>query len=219
MVCLGNEQRSFCHFWDCIQVLHFKLFCWPWWLLHFFEGFLPSVVDIMVIWIKFTRSSPFSSLIPRMLTFNSCHLLFDHFQFALIHGPDISGSYAILLFTTLDLASVTSHIHNWVLFLLWLHPFILSGVICPLISSSLLGSYWPVEFLFQYPIILPFILFMGFSRQEYWSSLPLQVSLSITKSQSSFKLMSIESMMRSNHLVLCHPLLLPPSIIPSIRVF
>ena len=36
MVCLGNEQRSFCHFWDCIQVLYFRLFCWLWWLLHFF---------------------------------------------------------------------------------------------------------------------------------------------------------------------------------------
>ena len=36
MVCLENKQRSFCHFWDCIQVLHFRLFCWPWWLLHFF---------------------------------------------------------------------------------------------------------------------------------------------------------------------------------------
>ena len=36
MVCLGNEQRSFCRFWHCIQVLHFGLFCWPWWLLHFF---------------------------------------------------------------------------------------------------------------------------------------------------------------------------------------
>ena len=36
MVCLGNEQRSFCHFWDCIQVLHFELFCWLWWLLYFF---------------------------------------------------------------------------------------------------------------------------------------------------------------------------------------
>ena len=30
MVCLGNKQRSLCHFWDCIQVLHFRLFCWPW---------------------------------------------------------------------------------------------------------------------------------------------------------------------------------------------
>ena len=36
MVCLGNEQRSFCCFWDCIQVLHFGLYCWLWGLLHFF---------------------------------------------------------------------------------------------------------------------------------------------------------------------------------------
>ena len=35
-VCLGNEQRSFCHFWDCIQVLHFGLFFLLRWLLHFF---------------------------------------------------------------------------------------------------------------------------------------------------------------------------------------
>ena len=37
MICLRNEQRSFCHFRDCIQVLHFGLFCWQW-LLHFFWG-------------------------------------------------------------------------------------------------------------------------------------------------------------------------------------
>ena len=46
-----------------------------------------------------------------------------------------------------------------------------------------------------------------------------QVSLSITNSRSLLKLMSIESVMPSNHLILCHPLLLPPSIFPSIRVF
>ena len=46
-----------------------------------------------------------------------------------------------------------------------------------------------------------------------------QASLSITNSQSSPKLMSIESVMSSNHLILCHPLLLLPSIFPSIRVF
>ena len=46
-----------------------------------------------------------------------------------------------------------------------------------------------------------------------------QPSLSITSSQSLLKLMSIESVMPSNHLILCHPLLLPPSIFPSIRVF
>ena len=53
------------------------------------------------------------------------------------------------LFTASDLTSVTSHIHNWVLFLLWLHPFILSEVISLLISSSILGTYRPGEFLFQ----------------------------------------------------------------------
>ena len=44
-------------------------------------------------------------------------------------------------------------------------------------------------------------------------------SLSITNSQSLFKLMSIELVMPPNHLLLCHPLLLLPSIFPSIRVF
>ena len=44
-------------------------------------------------------------------------------------------------------------------------------------------------------------------------------SLFITNSQSLLKLMSIMSVMPSNHLILCHPLLLPPSIFPSIRVF
>ena len=46
-----------------------------------------------------------------------------------------------------------------------------------------------------------------------------QASLSITNSQSLLKLMSIKSVMPSNHLILCHPLLLPPSFFPSIRVF
>ena len=46
-----------------------------------------------------------------------------------------------------------------------------------------------------------------------------QASLSITNSQSLLKLMSIELVMPSSHLILCRPLLLPPSIFPSIRVF
>ena len=46
-----------------------------------------------------------------------------------------------------------------------------------------------------------------------------QASLSITKSWSLLKLMSITLVMPSNHLILCHSLLLPPSIFPSIRVF
>ena len=46
-----------------------------------------------------------------------------------------------------------------------------------------------------------------------------QASLSITNSQSLLKLMSIESVMPSSHLILCRPIVLPPSIFPSIRVF
>ena len=81
---------------------------------------------------------------------------FDQFQCALIHGTNIIGSYAILLFPALDFTAITSHIHNWVLFLLWLSLFILSGVISPLISHSILGTYQPGEFIFQYTIFLPF---------------------------------------------------------------
>ena len=80
-----------------------------------------------------------------------------------------SGSYVILLFTALDFISITSHIHNWVLFSLWLCLFILSGVISPLISSSILGTYNLGSSSFS---VLSFCLFMGFSKQEYWSGLP-----------------------------------------------
>ena len=51
-----------------------------------------------------------------------------------------------------------------------------------------------------------------------WTAAP-QASLSITNSQSLLKLMPIKLVMPSNHLILCRPLLLPPSVIPSIRVF
>ena len=63
-------------------------------------------------------------------------------------------------------------IHNWVLFFLWLHPFILSGVISPWSPVA----YWaPTDLGSSSFSILSFcllILFMGFSRQEYWSGLP-----------------------------------------------
>ena len=78
---------------------------------------------------------------------------------------------------------------------------------------------------------------MGFSRQEYWSGLPFpspgdlpypgiepgspefQADALTSEPPSLPKLMSIESVMPSNHLILCHPLLLLPSIFPNIRVF
>ena len=68
--------------------------------------------------------------------------------------------------------SITSHIHSWVLFLLWLSLFILSGVISPLIFSSILGTYRRGSSFFSVLSFCLFILFMGFSRQEYRSGLP-----------------------------------------------
>ena len=52
-----------------------------------------------------------------------------------------------------------------------------------------------------------------------WPAVCLQSSLSFTISRSLLKLLSIESVMPSNHLILCHPLCLLPSIFPSVRVF
>ena len=62
---------------------------------------------------------------------------FDHFQFALIHGLNIPGSCAILFFTASDLTSITSHIHSWVLFLLWLHTFNLGSSSFSILSFCL----------------------------------------------------------------------------------
>ena len=103
--------------------------------------------------------------------------MFQHFQFALICRPNIPGFYAVLLFRELDFASITSHIHNWVLFLLWLCLFILSGVISPLISSTILGTCRPGEFIFQCPIFLPFHTVPGFLKARIlkWFAIPFSV--------------------------------------------
>ena len=92
----------------------------------------------------------------------------------LTHRPNIPGSYEMLLFSASDFASFTSHIHNWVLFLLWLCLFIISGVISPLISSSILGTYQPGEFIFQCPIFLPFHTVHGVltARIPKWFAIP-----------------------------------------------
>ena len=74
----------------------------------------------------------------------------------------------------------------------------------------------------EYACIYNTFVVQLFSRVQLfatpWTTAP-QASLSFTISRSFLKFMSIESVMPSNHLVLCHPLLLLPSIFPSIRVF
>ena len=79
---------------------------------------------------------------------------------------------------------------SWQISSVQLHP-----TLCDPMNHSMSDSLWPHEL--QQP----------------------QASLSITNSWSPPKPMSIKSMMPSNHLILCHPLLLLPSIFPSIRVF
>ena len=83
-------------------------------------------------------------------------------------------TYAILLFTASDFNSITSHIHNLVVFLLWLCLCILSGVISPLISSSILGTYRPWEFIFQCPIFSPFHTVHGVLKARIlkWFAIP-----------------------------------------------
>ena len=79
-----------------------------------------------------------------------------------------------------------------------------------------------IIYLSTYPIYLS--IYVVFSRSVTSSSATPwtaahPASLSFTISQSLLQLMSIESVMPSNHLILHHPLLLPPSIFPSIRMF
>ena len=95
-------------------------------------------------------------------------------QFGLIHRPNIPGSYAILLFIASDFTSITCHIHKWVWFLFCLHLFILSGVSSPLISSSILVTYPPGEFIFQYTIFSSFHPGHGFHKARIlkWFVIP-----------------------------------------------
>ena len=132
------------------------------------KGFLPTVVDIMVMWVKFTHCR---------VDVHSFHLLFHHFQFTLIHGPNIPGSCAILFFTASDFASITSHIHNWVLFFFGS----ISSFFLELFLHWSPGAYWsPTDLGSLSFSVLSFcllMLFMEFSRQDYWSGLPFPSSV------------------------------------------
>ena len=99
----------------------------------------------------------------------------------------------------------------------------------PLLSFEMAHTLWNVFLLM--PLCLtrcPILCLWNVSSAQLLSCVQLivtpwtaacQISLSITNSQSLLKLRSFELLMLSNHLILCHPLLLLPSIFPSIRVF
>ena len=91
-----------------------------------------------------------------MPLFTLANLLFDHFQFTLILGSNIPGSYAIFFFRASDFTFTTRYICSWALFPLWLSLFVPFAAISLLLSSSILGTYQPAEFIFQCHIFLPF---------------------------------------------------------------
>ena len=96
--------------------------------------------------------------------------------------------------------------------------------VCLLFSQAVivaLGNYnvkqLPLITFNKHPSSVQFLSHVGLSV-TLWT-VTFQTFPSITNSRSLFKLMSIASVMPSNHLILCHPLHLLPSIFPSIRVF
>ena len=101
------------------------------------------------------------------MSVHSCHLLFDHFQFALIHGPDIPGSCAVLFFAALDLTPITGHIRSWALFLHWPHLFFLewflrsSPVACWAPADP--GVHLSVSFLPFHPVHVSLFVWSCFS--------------------------------------------------------
>ena len=84
------------------------------------------------------------------------------------------GSYAILFFIALGFTSITSHIHNWALFLLWFSLFILWVAISLLFSSSILSTCWSGKFIFQCHIFLPFHTVHGVLKARIlkWFAIP-----------------------------------------------
>ena len=111
--------------------------------------------------------------------------------------------------------------------LLSLGVFLLTGICpwpCRSLTRSLMDAPVPSSFVWEVFLFCSYL----FGSVQLLSRIQLfvtprttarQASPSITNSRSSLRLTSIESVMPSSHLILCCPLLLPPSIIPSIRVF
>ena len=135
-------------FWDDTQILHFRLFWWLWGLFHFFYGILAHSTrynshlnliypfpSLLVYWLLTCQYSLLPSLI-------------YHFQFILIHGSNVPGSYAILFLTTSHFTFTNRHTHNWASFLLWPSLLILSGANFPPFTSIILDVFQPVGLIF-----------------------------------------------------------------------
>ena len=176
MVSLRNEQRSF----YCFLRLHPKttfgtLVDYDGYSISS-KGFLPTVVDLMVILVKFTHSSPFSSWIPIMSSFTlaiSC-LTASNLPWFTDLIFQVPMQYCSLQHWTLLLSLVTSTTGCYFRFGSVSSFFIIHSV--ELFVHWSPEAYWAPTDLgsssFSVLSFCLFIVFMGFSRQEYWSGLP-----------------------------------------------
>ena len=142
MVCFGNEQRSFCHFWDCIQVLHFRLFvdCDGYSISS--KGFLPTGISCLT-----TSNLPWFMDLTFQVPMRCCSL--QHWT----------------LLRPLDTSTTEPCFHFGPAISFFLELFLCSSLVAYWIPTGLGSSSFSVlSFCF-------FILFTGFSRQEYWSGL------------------------------------------------
>ena len=172
IVYLGNEQRSF----YCFEMA--PKYC----ISDFFvdcegysvssKGFLPTVVDITVIWVKFTHSIPFSLLIPKipMFTFVISYLITSNLSFFMGLIFQVPMQYCSLQHQALFPSPVTSTPG---------HCFCFDSISSLFLELFLHWSpvaYWaPIDLRSSSFSILSFclfILFMEFSGQRYWSGLP-----------------------------------------------
>ena len=132
------------------------------------------IQQILAIWSSSPIPVHFSSMISKMPMFTisiSC-LTTSSLPWFMDLTVQVPMKYCSLQHQTLLPSPVTSTAGCWFCFGSRC-LFILSGVISPLLFSSILGTYEPGKFIFQCPIFCLFILFMAFSRQEYWSGLLL----------------------------------------------
>ena len=151
------------------------------------------------------------------------HRKYEKKKYPLTHDPKINTLNISKDFHLLSFLSVTYIISHpacgqpdpW---LVSSHSFFFFAGRSPVILSFRARGAWgpQVNFSVQFSSVQSLSRIWLFATP--WTA-ACQASRSITNSQSLPKLMSIESVMPSNHLILCRPLLLPPSIFPSIRVF
>ena len=123
----------------------------------------------MVIWVKSPIADHFSSLIPRMSMFT---LAICFTTSNLPWFMDLTFQVPMQCCSSQHQTLLLSPITSTTGYCFCFHPFILSRVISPLISSSILCTYWLESSSFSILSFCLFIQFMGFSRWAYWSGFP-----------------------------------------------